>query len=48
MYIRSVPPSNLTMEGLVEWLLLEFQALEGALSEQEEEVRKLKEIQNAL
>lgn len=48
MYIRSIPPSGLSLEGLVEWLRLEFQSLESALAEQDEELRKVKERQDAL
>lgn len=48
MYIRSVPPEKVDLQGLVEWLLLEFQSLEQAFAEQEEELLKIKEKQNAL
>lgn len=48
MYTRGVPPSDVTLEGLVKWLLIEFEALEQAFAEQEEELQKIKEIQNAL
>lgn len=47
MYIRSVPPAGVSLEGLVEWLLIEFQSLEAALEEQNLELQKLKETQNA-
>lgn len=48
MYIRSLPPSGVTLEGLVEWLVLELHALEVAFTEQEEELQRIKEKQNAL
>lgn len=48
MYIRTVPPAGLNLEGLVQWLLIEFQSLEMALEEQEVEIQKLKEFQNAV
>lgn len=47
MYIRSTPPAGMSLEGLVEWLLLEFQSLEKAFAEQEEELGKIKEKQDA-
>lgn len=47
MYIRSVPPDQATLEGLIQWLLIEFQALEIALEEQNTELQRLKENQNA-
>lgn len=48
MYIRSVPPAGLSMDDLVKWLLLEFQALEETLSEQDVEIQRLKELTNGL
>lgn len=48
MYIRSVPPDNVDLEGLVQWLLLEFHALESAFQEQELELQKIKEKQDGI
>lgn len=48
MYIRGVPPAQVDMQSLVEWLLLEFQSLEAAFAEQQVELEKLKEQQNAV
>lgn len=48
MYIRSIPPAGVSVEELVQWLLIEFQAVEVALEEQDLEIQRLKEIQNAV
>lgn len=48
MYIRGTPPSNVDLQGLVEWLLLEFEALEVAFEEQRLELERVKEQQNAV
>lgn len=48
MYVRGVPPAGVTLESLVQWLLIEFQSLEAALEEQNAEIEKLKENQDAI
>lgn len=47
MYTRGVPPAGVSIETLVEWLLIELSALETELAAINQELEVLKESQNA-